>query len=78
MVDDGDAIAELVRLVHVVGGQEHGEVVRRLDAPEHLPDGGARDRIEAGGRLVEEEDARLVHQAARDLHAPAHAAREGS
>jgi hypothetical protein len=77
VVDDGDAIAELVRLVHVVGGQEHGEVLRFLDAPEHLPDGGARHRIEPGRGLVEEEDARFVHEAAGDLHPPAHAAREG-
>ena len=47
-----------------------------LDLREHLPDRDARHRIEAGGRLVEEEDARLVHQAARDLDAPPHAARQ--
>ena len=43
---------------------------------QHLPHRRARDRIEARRRLVEEEHARLVHEAARDLHAPAHAARE--
>ena len=36
----------------------------------------ARYRIEAGGRLVEEEDARLVDESPRDLDAAPHAARE--
>ena len=48
----------------------------RLIRSQHLPDGDARHRIEAGRRLVEKEDARLVHEAARDFDAPAHAARE--
>ena len=43
---------------------------------QHLPHRHARDGVEAGGGLVEEEDARLVHEAARDLDAPAHAAGE--
>jgi hypothetical protein len=76
VVDDGDAIAQLVGLVHVVRGQEHRQVALGLDTAEHLPHRGARDRVEAGGGLVEKEDARLVHQAARDLDAAAHAAGE--
>jgi hypothetical protein len=36
----------------------------------------AGHRVEAGGRLVEEEDLRLVHQAAGDLDAAPHAAGE--
>ena len=43
---------------------------------QHLPDRDARHGIEAGRRLVEEEDARLVHEAARDLDAAPHAARQ--
>ena len=43
---------------------------------QHLPHGDARDRIEAGGRLVEKEDLRIVHQAARNLHPAAHSAGE--
>ncbi len=76
MIDDGNAIAELVRLVHVVRRQEHRQLALGLDSPEHLPDAHARYGIEAGGRLVEEEDARLVHEPSRDLHTPAHPARQ--
>ena len=76
VIDDRDAVAQLVGFVHVVRRDEHRQVALRLDPLQHLPHGDARDRIEAGRRLVEEEDARLVHQAARDLDAPPHAARE--
>ena len=76
VVDDGDAVAELVGLVHVVRGQEDGEIALGLDLAQHLPDRHPRHRVEAGGGLVEEEDPRLVHEAAGDLHAPAHAAGE--
>ena len=44
---------------------------------EHLPDGDAGDRIEAGGGLVEKEDLRIVDQAAGNLQAAAHSAGEG-
>ena len=49
-----------------------------LDPAQHLPHRDARDRIEPGRRLVEKEDARLVDQPARDLHAAPHAARKVS
>ena len=76
VIDDRDAIAQLVGFVHVVRRDEDREVALLLDLLQHLPDGDARDRIEAGRRLVEEEDARLVDQAARDLDAAPHAARQ--
>jgi hypothetical protein len=61
------------RLVHVVGGEEDGEVAPRLDALEHLPHRHPGHGVEAGGRLVEEEGLRLMHEAPRDLHPAAHA-----
>src|SRR5438552_18028547 len=48
-----------------------------LDVVEHIPDGDAGDRVEAGGRLVEKKDFGAVHQAAGDFQAAAHAAGEG-
>ncbi len=39
---------------------------------EHLPDGDAGDRIEAGGGFVEKENAGIVDQAAGNFHAAAH------
>ena len=76
VIDNGDAVAELVGLFHVVGGDQHGEVARLLQVVQHLPHRDARDRIESGGGLVEKEDARIVHQAARDFEPPPHAAGE--
>jgi hypothetical protein len=76
VIDNGDAVAELVSLFHVVSGDEDGEVARAAQIVEHLPDGDARDRIEAGGGLVEKEDAGIVHQAAGDFNAAAHSAGE--
>src|SRR5262249_42769377 len=76
MIDDGDTIAELVGFVHVVRCQEHGQIPLRLDPLEHLPDRCSRHRIEAGRRLVEKEDARLVNQATGDLGPASHATRE--
>ena len=57
VIDDGDAVAELVGLFHVVGGDEHGEVASLAQVVEHLPDGDAGDGIEAGGGFVEKKDA---------------------
>ena len=74
VIDDGDAVAELVGFFHVVRGEQHGEVARGFELVQHLPHGDARDGIEAGGGLVEKKDVRIVHQAARDLKPPPHAA----
>ena len=76
VIDNGDAVAELVGLFHVVGGEEHGEVAGAAQVVEHLPHGDARDRIEAGGGLVEKEDAGIVDQAAGNFDAAAHSAGE--
>ena len=48
----------------------------RLELADVAPDRAARLRVEADGRLVEEQHARRVQQAARDLQAPLHAAGE--
>ena len=54
-VDDPDPVGELVGLLQVLRGEEDRRalVVQLLDL---LPDRLARDGVEAGGRLVEEED----------------------
>ena len=56
-------VAEVRRLVHVVGGEEH----RAAAAPEvvdDLPDLEARLRVEAGGGLVEEEQLGVADEGA--------------
>ena len=74
MIHNGDAVAQLVGLIHVVRGEEHGEVARALELVEHLPYRDARNGVEAGGGLVQKKDARIVHQAPRDLEPAPHAA----
>ena len=61
---DGDAVAVL-RLVHVVGGDEHRRPAggRLVD---HLPELAAGDGVHAAGGLVEEDDARAVHHRHRE------------
>ena len=76
LVHDRDAVAEL-GLVHVVRGHEDRDLLALLQLGDVAPDRAARLRVEADRRLVEEEHARRVQEAARDLQAPAHAAGEG-
>ena len=75
--DDPHAVGELVRLLQVLRGQEdrRAVVVQGLDL---LPDRLAADRVEAGGRLVEEEDSRLVDERGRQVEPAAHPARVGA
>ena len=74
--DDADAVRQLVRLLQVLRGQEdrRAVAVQRLDL---LPDRLAADRVEAGGRLVEEEDAGLVDERRSEVEPALHPARVG-
>ena len=76
-VDDPDVVGELVGLLQVLGGEEDGGAFV-VQPPHLLPDRLAADRVEAGGRLVEEEDARLVDQRRGKVEAPLHPARVGA
>ena len=57
MVDDRDPVAELVGLLHVVRGEED-RLALGVELAEDLPQRDAALRVEAGGRLVEEQDRR--------------------
>src|SRR5438876_7146325 len=61
VVHDDGAVAELRGLLHVVRGEEDGRALA-LERADALPDQPPRLRIEAGGRLAEDEEARLVEQ----------------
>ena len=77
VVDDGDAVAERVRLVQVVRGQKDGDAA--LVQPLHLvPDARSALRVEAGSRLVEEQELRLVDKAQPDVESALLAARVGA
>ena len=76
VVHDGDAVAERVRLVQVVRGDEDGHALGAQ--PAHLvPHVRAALRVEAGGRLVEEDHLGLVDDAERDVDPAPLAARVG-
>ena len=78
VVDDADPVRELVGLLEVLRGEEdrHAELVVE---PAHLvPHAGPADGIEAGGRLVEEQDLGVVHERGREVEPALHAARVGA
>ena len=77
VVDDRDAPGQLVGLLEVLGGEEDGGALG-VEPAHLLPEGDAADRIEPGGRLVEEQHLRLVHERQREVEAPAHAAGVGA
>ena len=79
MVDDGDPLAELVGLGHVVGREQDGPPGDRgLPGGDQLAHGAGGGDVEAERRLVEEQDPRIVEQAAREVHLLALAGREGA
>ena len=65
VVDDGDPVAQHVRLVHVVRSQQDGAPGGPV-ALQHRPQLPPRLRIQPGGRLVEEEQLRIADQGAAD------------
>src|SRR5262245_52591294 len=77
MVDDGEALAEGVGFVHVMGRQDD-RFALAVVAADDFPEQEARLRIEAGGGLVKEEDLGVVHHGARDRDALHHAAGEAA
>ena len=75
MVHDRHPVAELVGLLHVVRGQQDRLAVG-VQLAEDLPQRDAALRVEAGGRLVEEQHLRPVHDRPRHHQALGHAARQ--
>ena len=76
VVDDRDAVGEPIGLVEVLRGQQHGGAVRD-EALDRLPQADAAARVEAGRRLVEEQDRRVGDEGGREVEAAAHAAGVG-
>ena len=75
VVDDPDAVGEHVRLLEVLRRQEDGDAVLAREPRDLVPERRAALRVEAGRRLVEEEDARPVDEREREVEPPLHAAR---
>ncbi len=71
-----DAVAEVKRFVDVVRDENHRDAFVFPDALQLVLQAAARERIERAERLVEQQHARTVHEAARNRHALRHAARQ--
>ena len=65
LIDHGDAVAEPLGLVHVMGGEQDG-ATPVLQVANDVPELAARLRVEPGGGLVEEEQLGVADQ--RDGH----------
>src|SRR5688572_29161869 len=74
VVDDRQPVGQGVRLLDVMGRQEYGRA-RFAQTADLVPHPRSRLGIEAGGRLVEEEDRRSVDDAQTDIEPALHAAR---
>ena len=73
VVDDPDAIADPLGLLHVVRRVHDGQAFSS-ESLHPFQDGVAALGVDADRRLVEHEQLRVVEQARRDVHAPFHAA----
>ena len=74
VVDDPDAVGEDVGLLEVLGRQEDGDAVLARQSLDLLPECGAALDVQAGGRLVEEEDPRGVDERQRQVEPALHSA----
>jgi len=74
MIDDGGPLAEPLDLFEVVGGLDDGHAAGQqgLDAVEKVI---SRLWVHPDGRLVSEQQIRLMHHGARQVQAPRHSTR---
>ena len=74
VVDDRDPVGQPVGLVEVLRGEQDRCPVRH-DAADDLPQCAAAARVQAGGRLVQEQQVGSDDDAGREVQLAAHAAR---
>jgi hypothetical protein len=77
VVEDRDPVGEFVRFLQVLRREEDRDATSD-EAADDLPHGASAARVEAGGRLVEEDDARVTDQAHREVEPTPHAAGVGA
>jgi hypothetical protein len=75
VVEQHHAVAEPLGLLDLVRAPQRGDAARGLLA-DRFEDALARLRIDADGRLVEQQHARLVQQRTHEIEAPPHSTRE--
>ena len=76
LIKHGDAVADLAGGRHVVGDRDRGGAEIADAFHDQVVDDVGHDRVEAGGRLVEEDDLRLAGDGSGERHALLHAARQ--
>ena len=77
VVDDDDVVGEIVGLLEVLRGEQHGDAGGG-EVLDHAPQLDPALRVETGRGLVEEEHRWTVHERAGKVEAPAHPTREGA
>ena len=73
--DHGDPVGQVLGLVHVVS-REEDRLAERAQALDHVPGGAPGRRVEAGRRLVEEDELRVADQGEGHVEPSALPARE--
>ena len=76
VIDDGDAVGDALGFLHVMRGEEDGDLLLFVEFLDVGPELVAGLRVQAERGLVEEDDLGRVQQAARDFQTPPHAAGE--
>jgi hypothetical protein len=75
-IEHCEPAGELVRLIQVLRGEQDRDATGR-EVADNLPHRVATARIQSGGRLVEEDDARVADQGHRQVEPAPHAPRVG-
>ena len=76
VVDDGDRVGELVGLLEVLGREQERRALAD-EAADDVPHAEPAARVEAGRRLVQEQEPRPPDEGAAEVEPAAHAARVG-
>ncbi len=69
---------KLLDVVHVVGGEDHGEPAAAVVLPDKVANRDLGIGVQADGRLVEEQDVWAMEERGRDLAPPAAGAPNGA
>ena len=77
-VDDADPVGQFVRLFQVLGGEEDGHAELGVEPADLLPHPGPAHRVQAAGRLVEEQHLGVVDQRGGQVEPALHPARVGA
>ena len=74
--EHGDPITSGIKAVKIVGYHENGQAQSTLQRSHQFVEIAGADRVETGGRLIEEHEFRIERQRARERHPLDHAAGE--